>query len=216
MSLNTHSAGAKCRLLVVDDHHLFREGVLALLSRYTDELEIIGEAGSGAQARQMILDHQPEVTLMDLRLPDESGVSVIMAMKRLLPAAEFIILTTYDGDEDIHRAMEAGAQAYLLKDMSSADLISTIRMVRQGARYIAPQAAAQLAKRNCRPCLNEREMEILQLLTRGKSNKEISSHIPLAEDTVKWHLKNIFIKLGVADRTQAAVVAVQRGMVHLG
>jgi DNA-binding NarL/FixJ family response regulator len=204
-----------CRLLIVDDHPLFREGIIALLTRY-DDVEVVGVAGSAATAREMFTRFKPDVTLMDLRLPDESGASVILALHRLAPSSGFIVLTTYDGDEDIYRALQAGARAYLLKDMSSTELIDTIRRVHRGEHFIAPAAAARLAERLKRPPLNEQETTILSLLVRGLSNKEISVELKMPEDTVKWHLKNVFVKLGVVDRTQAAITAVQRGIVHLG
>jgi DNA-binding NarL/FixJ family response regulator len=204
----------RCRLLVVDDHPLFRAGVLSILSTFP-EMEVVGTAGTAAEAKTRFRELKPDVTLMDLRLPDESGATVIRELKLESPQSAFIVLTTYDGDEDIFRALEAGGSAYLLKDMSGDEMRSTINRVQKGDICLSPTAASRLAERINRPSLTDRELDLLRMLARGRSNKEIGSDLNLSEETVKWYLKSIFAKLEVHDRTQAVLVSLKRGIVHL-
>lgn len=202
------------RVMFVDDHPMLRAG-LAVTIRAEDDMVVAAEAGSGEEAVELYARHRPDVVLMDLRLPGMNGVEAIRAIRKSDPHARVIVLTTYDGDEDIYRALEAGAKAYLLKDMLRKELVDSIRAVHRGQRYVSPAVAARLAERAPRQELSAREIEILTLVVRGMSNKEMAAELGLAEGTVRIHLSNIFEKLGVHDRTQAAIMAVQRGFVHL-
>jgi len=202
------------RLMVVDDHLIWREGVTAIINRRPD-MKVVAEAGDGRQAVELFKQHNPDVILMDLRLPLMNGIDAIIAIRKTSPAARFIVLTTYDGDEDIYQALQAGAQAYLLKDVFRDDLIETIRAVHAGKRRIPPAVAAKLAERVGNPDLTSRELEVLELIARGKTNREIGALLDITEGTVKGHVNNILSKLGVAGRTEAATSALQRGIVHL-
>ena len=202
------------RVLVVEDHHVVRQGLVALLS-VVDGLEVVGEAADGVEAIVQFRKHQPDVTLIDLRLPRLSGVEVIERIRMETPQARFIVLTTYDGDEDIYRAMQAGARAYLLKGMTSEELIATIRTVDAGKSYIPPAIAEKLAERMGTEELTPREFDVLEQIVRGKSNKEIATELEISEATVKTHINSMLGKLGVTDRTQAATAAIQRGIVTL-
>jgi len=200
--------------LVVEDHHVVRHGLVALLS-VVDGVEIVGQAADGAAA---ITEHallHPDVTLIDLRLPKLSGVEVIQKVRAEQPHARFIVLTTYDGDEDIYRALQAGARAYLLKGMTVEVLVSTIRSVHAGKSCIPPVIAQKLAERMSTEQLTHREQDVLEQIVRGKSNKEIGTELDISEATVKTHINNLLSKLGVTDRTQAATAAIQRGLVQL-
>lgn len=202
------------RILVVEDHHVVRHGLVALLS-VVDGVEIVGQAADGAAA---ITEHallHPDVTLIDLRLPKLSGVEVIQKVRAEQPHARFIVLTTYDGDEDIYRALQAGARAYLLKGMTVEVLVSTIRSVHAGKSCIPPVIAQKLAERMSTEQLTHREQDVLEQIVRGKSNKEIGTELDISEATVKTHINNLLSKLGVTDRTQAATAAIQRGLVQL-
>jgi two-component system NarL family response regulator len=202
------------RLLVVDDHQAFRMGLVAIVEEYPD-LKVIAEAANGLQAIELCRAFRPDVVLMDLRLPGLGGVEATIAIKKEFPNCGIIVITTYDGDEDIHRAIQSGAKGYLLKDMSKEELVQAIRAVHRGEHHIPPQVASRLATRLSRPEITPREIEVLKLITRGKSNKEIGAALHITEDTVKGHLKSIYAKLGVNDRTQAAISALQRGIMHL-
>lgn len=202
------------RVMFVDDHPMLRAG-LAVTIQAEDDMIVAAEAGSGEEAVDLYARHRPDVVLMDLRLPGMNGVEAIRAIRKADPHARVIVLTTYDGDEDIYRALEAGAKAYLLKDMLRKELVDSIRAVHRGQRYVSPAVAARLAERAPRQELSAREIEILSLVVRGMSNKEMAAELGLAEGTVRIHLSNIFEKLGVHDRTQAAIMAIQRGFVHL-
>lgn len=203
------------RVLFVDDHPMLRAGLAATIHA-EDDMRVVGEAANGVEAVRLYSELKPDVVLMDLRLPEMNGVEAIRAIRAQDPQARVMVLTTYDGDEDIHRALEAGARAYLLKDMLRRELIDAIRTVHSGQRYLSPTVAARLAERASGQNLSAREVEILGLVVRGMSNKEMAGELGLAEGTVRIHLSNIFEKLGVHDRTQAAIAAVQRGFVHLG
>jgi two-component system NarL family response regulator len=202
------------RVLIVEDHNVVRQGLAALLN-VVDGLEVVGEAADGAEAVAQYRKHQPDVTLIDLRLPRMSGVDVIQRVRMEKPQARFIVLTTYDGDEDIYRALKAGAKAYLLKGMTSEDLISTIRAVHDGKSHIPPAIAERLAERMGAEDLTPREFDVLEQIVNGKSNKEIATELTVSEATVKTHINSLLGKLGVTDRTQAATAAIQRGIVPL-
>ena len=202
------------RILIVDDHPVVREGLAAMVNRQSDML-VAAEAGDGRKAVDLFREHSPDVTLMDLRLPVMSGVDAITAIRKESPSARIIVLTTYDGDEDIYRALQAGAQGYLLKDMFREELVEAIRAVHSGLRRIPTSVAAKLADRMGGSQLTARELEVLKLMARGKSNREVASELAITEGTVKGHVNNILSKLGVGDRTQAVTSALQRGIVHL-
>jgi DNA-binding NarL/FixJ family response regulator len=202
------------RLLLVDDHPVVREGLAALLGRQTD-LQVVAEASNGRQAIDLFRQHQPDLVLMDLQMPELGGVEAIKTIRAEFPTARFIVLTTFDGDEDIFRALQAGAQGYLLKDAPREELLAAIRTVASGGKHIAPEVAAKLADRLLLPELTERELAVLKLIVTGRSNKEIGSALTITEGTVKVHVNNLLSKLGVSDRTQAATEALRRGIVHL-
>ncbi len=202
------------KLLVVDDHPTFRMGLVALVESQTD-MTVIAEAGDGQTALNLFRQKKPDVVLMDLRMPGQGGVETILALLKEFPAARVIVVTTYDLDEDIFRAIQAGAKSYLLKDMPREQVIQTIRDVHRGKPKLPPGVLSRLEERSRRQELSEREMEILQLIVKGRSNKEISSELHIAEDTVKYHLKTVFTKLAVQDRTEAAISAIRHGIVHL-
>jgi DNA-binding NarL/FixJ family response regulator len=202
------------RVLCVDDHPIVREGLAAIIDTQPD-MSVVDEASDGQGAVSKYRELRPDVVVMDLRMPSLGGAEATIQIRKEFPAARIIVLTTYEGDQDIHRALEAGAQAYLLKDMVRTELVQTIREVRGGHRHISPRVAAQLAEHMPRVSLTAREVEVLQLIAKGLRNKEIGTALGIAEDTVKIHIKNIFEKLEVIDRTQAVVSAAQRGFIHL-
>lgn len=202
------------RILVVDDHHIVRQGLVALLSTVSD-FEVVAEADDGAEAVELHRKLRPDVTIMDLRLPRMSGVDAIIAIRSEFPQARFIVLTTYDGDEDIYRALQAGAKGYLLKGMNAGELTDAIRTVHAGKTRIPSVVAERLAERVSGTELTTRELEVLRLIVQGHSNKEIGNRLHISEATVKTHINNLLSKLGVSDRTQAATTALQRGLVHL-
>jgi DNA-binding NarL/FixJ family response regulator len=202
------------RVLCVDDHPIVREGIRAIIATQPD-MCVVDEAGDGQQAVVKYREHRPDVVVMDLRMPGQGGVAATVQIRKEFPGAQIIVLTTYEGDEDIHRALEAGARAYLLKDMVRTELLQTIRDVLAGHRHISPTVAARLAEHTPRIALSERELQVLKLIAKGLRNKEIGAELDIAEDTVKIHIKNIFAKLDVIDRTQAVVTASQRGFIQL-
>ena len=202
------------RILVADDHFVVRMGLAAVIHTQPD-MTVVAEATTGSQAVEFFRQHRPDITLMDLRMPEMDGIEAITTIRREFPESRFIVLTTYDGDEDIYRALQAGARAYLLKDMMRDGLIEAIRAVHAGQRRIPAEVANRLAERMNRTELTARELEVLRLIVEGKSNKEIAAKLFIAEGTVKIHINNILSKLGVSDRTQAATFALQRGIVHL-
>lgn len=204
----------KIRVMLVDDHPAFRKGLAALIESEED-LEVVAEAGDGREALEIFRLKRPDVVLMDLRLPGMGGVEATIAIRKEFPSARIIVLTTFDLDEDIYRAMQSGAQSYLLKDTPDEQLAGTIRAVHAGQQPLLPKMAERLAARQQRADLSPREMEVLQLLIKGRSNKEIAQALYLSEDTIKAHLKTLFAKLKVQDRTQAAINAIQHGIVHL-
>ena len=202
------------RVLVVEDHNVVRQGLVALLN-VVEGLTVVGEAADGLEAIDQFRKHQPDITLMDLRLPRLSGVEAILRIRQEAPQARVIVLTTYDGDEDIYRALKAGARAYLLKGMTGEELVTTIRAVHAGKSHIPPAIAEKLAERMGTEELTPREFDVLKEIVSGKSNKEIASELNVSEATVKTHINSLLGKLGVTDRTQAATAAIQRGIVPL-
>lgn len=204
----------KIRIMVVEDHHVVRQGLVALLNTVPD-MRVVAEGADGKQAVDLFRQHEPDVTLMDLRMPTMSGVDAVIEIRRNFPAARIIVLTTFDGDEDIYRALQAGARAYLLKGMFGDELMDAIRAVHAGKSRIPPAVAERLASRMGSPGLTARELDVLKLIVAGKSNKEIGEELRISEATVKTHINNILSKLGVTDRTQATTAALQRGIVHL-
>lgn len=202
------------RLMVVDDHPVVRHGLVALL-RTVEDMEVVAEASDGQEAVDLYKRHRPDVTLMDLRLKEMGGVEAIHLIRTEDPAAKVIVLTTFDGDEDIYRALQVGAKGYLLKGMSVDELIGSIRAVNMGRSRIPSEIAEKLADRMGGPRLTNRELGVLQLIVRGRSNKEIGRELVISEATVKTHINSLLAKLGVTDRTQAVTAAIQRGIVHL-
>ncbi len=202
------------RVAIVDDHPVVRFGLAAIINLQPD-MEVVAQAGTGEEACSSFLRHPIDVVLIDLRLPDTSGVEVIRKLRKANPKLRFLVLTIYDGDEDIHRALEAGAQAYLLKAMSHTELVNAIRTVHAGAKFLPASISRRLAERPPGPALSTRELEVLELVAKGLSNREIGEALGISEATVKWHLNIIFSRLNVSDRTQATVVALQRGIVQL-
>ena len=206
--------GTLIRILVADDNFLVRLGLGAVLNAQSG-MTVIAEAGNGRQAVELFRQHTPDIVLMDLRMPLMTGVEATRAIRSEYPGARIIVLTTYDGDEDIYRALQAGARAYLLKDVLREDLLAAIKAVHAGQRHIPPAVAARLAERLPLSDLTARELEVLTLIVKGMSNSEIGAALTISTGTVKIHVNNILSKLGVSDRTQAATTALQRGIVHL-
>lgn len=202
------------RVMLVDDHPAFRKGMAALIESEPG-LEVVGQTGDGSEALELFRQKKPDIVLMDLRLPGLGGVEATMAIRKEFPDARIIVLTTFDTDEDIYRAVQSGAKSYLLKDTPEDELAATIRAVHAGEPALPEKMAKRLAERQQRADLSPRETEVLQLLTKGRSNKEIAASLFVSEDTVKAHLKTLFAKLKVQDRTEAAISAIRHGIVHL-
>lgn len=202
------------RLLIADDHTIVRQGLVALLEQEPD-LSVIAQAGNGQEAVKLFHRHLPDVVLMDLRMPQMSGVAAIAAICAERSDAHVVVLTTYDGDEDIYRGLRAGAKGYVLKDAEPDQLFAAIRTVSAGKKYIPLDVGAKLAERMDSPQLSDRELEVIHLIVAGQSNQAISNALHISESTVKFHVNNILVKLGVTDRTQAAMVALRRGITSL-
>lgn len=201
------------QLMVVDDHHIVRKGLVALLQTVPD-MRVVVEASDGSQAIEAFRQHRPDVVLMDLRMQGMNGVEAITQIRAEFPDARIVVLTTFDGDEDIYRALQAGARGYLLKGMDAEELLAAIRAVHAGKSRIPGPVAERLAERMSGQTLTERETDVLKLIVSGNSNKEIASALFISEATVKTHVNNLLSKLGVSDRTQATTTALQRGIVH--
>ncbi len=201
-------------LLIAEDHAITREGLVTILNR-ADNITVIAEAENGEQAVTLYRQHQPDIALIDLRMPKLDGLGAITEIRREFPTACLIILTTYNTDEDIYRGLSAGAKGYLLKDTTAAELVNAVRTVYSGRKYIPPDVAAKLAERLNSTELTDRELEVLHWVAKGKNNADIGLLLSITEGTVKFHITNLLTKLGVGDRTQAVIVAHQRGLVRL-
>jgi DNA-binding NarL/FixJ family response regulator len=204
----------KIKIMVVDDHPLMRVGVASIVNARTD-MTVVAQTGTGEEAVTLFAKHRPDVTLMDLRLTGMSGVDAIRSIRATHPDARFVVLTTYEGDADIHRALGAGAQGYVIKGMPYQTLVEALQRVHKGGRFLPPPVARALASRMPGSDLSAREQEVLFLLASGKSNKDIASLLGITEATVKCHVSAILVRLDVSDRTEAVVTALQRGLVHL-
>jgi DNA-binding NarL/FixJ family response regulator len=208
------SGAQPIRILIAEDHLIARVGVTTIVNMQPD-MTVVAEAANGQQAVEMFRKHLPDVTLLDLRMPGMTGLEAAVAIRREHPRARLIALTTYGGDEDIRRALQAGVQAYLTKDVLHDDLLKAIRAVHAGYPFLPPSVAKTLTADFPAPDLSAREMEVLSLIVNGLPNKQIAHQLSIAEHTVKNHVKSILSKLNVADRTQAATAAIQRGIIHL-
>jgi DNA-binding NarL/FixJ family response regulator len=208
------SGGGKIRVLIADDHSVVRFGLSAIIGAAPD-MAVIGEACNGQEAVEWFRRQRPDVTLMDLRMPVMNGVEAIRILRAEDPNSRFIVLTTYHGDEDIHKAVSAGARAYLLKGMSHEELVQAIRSVHSGLKYFPPLVLESLENRPASSELSDRGLEILRLIVKGLTNRQIADTLGITEGTVKWHVNGILGRLNVEDRTQAAVAALHRGIVEL-
>ena len=203
------------RVLLAEDHEVVRDGLAAIID-YQADMTVVGHACNGEEAVERFAELQPDITLMDLRMPGMGGAPAIEAIRKKFGDARIIVLTTYDGDENIYRALKAGARGYLLKDSGKDDLLSAIRAVHEGRSYVPPEIATRLVTRTQAGApLTTREIEVLQLMAEGKSNKEIGAALFISEGTVKTHVNSIHEKLGVSDRTEAVIVALKRGIIQL-
>jgi DNA-binding NarL/FixJ family response regulator len=200
------------RILSVDDHPLLREGIAAIINSQSD-MTLAAVASTGKEAIQRFREHQPDVTLMDLRLPDVSGIEALIAIRTEFPEARVIMLTTFNGDVDIQRSMKAGAHGYLLKNTPRIELLEAIRKVHSGRKSVPPEVAAQLAEHFSAEPLTDREVDVLRHLAGGNRNKDIAGHLFISEETVKVHVRHIMEKLGASDRTQALAIAARRGII---
>lgn len=205
---------SRIRVFSVDDHPLLREGIAALVNNQPDMM-VIAQASTGAEAVQLFKQHLPDVTLLDLRLPDMSGIDTLIAIRTEFPNARVIMLTTFEGDVEIQRALQAGAYGYLLKNMPPSELLDVIRLVHAGKKRIPVEVAAHLAEHMGDEALTEREVEVLQQVAGGNRNREIAEKLFISEETVKVHIKHIMEKLGATDRTQAVAIGVRRGIIQL-
>lgn len=202
------------RVLVVDDHPMIRAGLIATISPEPDMI-VVASGSTGREAVEQFREHQPDILLTDLKMPDMGGVEAIRTIRAEFPSAKIIVLSTYQGDEDIFRALEAGAVTYLLKDTLAEQMMGVIREVAEGGRPIPPEIAQRLTDRMFQAPLTNREIEVLRLVARGMRNKEIAAELKISDETVQGHVKNILAKLAVHDRTEAVAVAIRRGIVHL-
>ncbi len=201
------------RVLLVDDHFLARMGLHSILDGRAD-MEIVADGHNGVEAIELHRQHQPDVTIMDLRMPGVTGFDAITAIRAEFPSARIVVLSNYEGSEDVHRALEAGAMAYLVKNADGEELIEAIRSVHRGRRFLPAAIGELLKERHPADELTERELDVLRLLAKGQSNREVATELAIAENTVRIHVARVLQKLDVADRTQAVIVAFQRGIVH--
>ena len=208
------SSKSPIRVFSVDDHPLLREGIAALVNSQPD-MVLIAQGATGGEAIQLFKEHVPDVTLLDLRLPDMSGIDVLIAIRSEFPEARVIILTTFEGDVEIQRALQAGARGYLLKNMPPSELLDVIRQVHAGKKRIPPEIASQLLEHMSDEGLTEREVEVLREVADGNRNREIAERLFISEETVKVHIKHIMEKLGARDRTEAVAIGVRRGIIQL-
>jgi DNA-binding NarL/FixJ family response regulator len=205
---------ARIRVLTVDDHPLLREGIAAVLESQPD-IELVGEATSGTEAVESFREHRPDVTLMDLQMPEMNGIDAIEVIRGEFPNARIVVLTTYKGDAQALAALRAGASGYLLKNMLRKDLLETIRAVHAGRRRIPPEIAAEIAEHALDEALTEREIEVLRRVAVGGANKQVAAQLFISEETVKAHMKSILAKLGAKDRTHAVTIALKRGIIEV-
>ena len=208
------SASAPIKIFCVDDHPLMREGIAAIIRNESD-MRLVGEASSGSEAILGFREHKPDITLMDLRLPDIGGIDALIAIRTEFADARIIMLTTFEGDIEIQRAFQAGAQGYMLKSMPRRQLIETIRKVHSGKKHIPHEIAAQLAEHLGDEALSNREIEVLKQIAGGNRNRDIGAKLFISEETVKGHVKHIMEKLGASDRTEAVAIGVRRGIIHI-
>jgi DNA-binding NarL/FixJ family response regulator len=202
------------RILCADDHSLVRKGIASILANESD-IRLVAEASNGREAIEQFRQHRPEVTLMDLRMPEMDGIEASRQILREFPDANIIALTSYDGDQEIYRALEAGVKGYLLKEMVHTEVLRAIRIVHSGKRLMPPEVAQRLSEYFPQAALSPREVEVLTLVARGLSNKEIAQQLGTAAGTIKIHVQNILAKLGASDRTHAVTIGVQRGIIRL-
>ena len=207
-------ANSKIRVLSVDDHPLLSEGLATIINNQSD-MVLVSQAANGAEAIRKYREHRPDITLMDLRLPDLSGIDAMIAIRNEFPEARVIMLTTFDGDVEIQRALQAGARGYLLKNIAPREIVDVIRQVHSGKKRVPPEIAAQLADHLGDEELTAREIEVLRKVAGGNRNKEIADLLFISEETVKVHVKHIMEKLGAKDRTQAITIAIRRGIIEL-
>ena len=202
------------RILTVDDHALLRDGIAALIANQSD-MELVGEASNGREAIEAFRKHQPDVTLMDLQMPEMGGIDALSAIRGEFPEARIIVLTTYAGDVQVFRALKAGARAFLLKGLLRKELLETIRAVHAGQKRLPPEIAAEIAEHATDDTLTPREIDVLRLIAGGNANKEIAAQLSLTEETVKGHVKNILAKLDANDRTHAVTIGLKRGIIEI-
>jgi DNA-binding NarL/FixJ family response regulator len=208
------SAAPRIRVFCVDDHPLMREGIAAVIRNESD-MQLVAEASTGHEAIQGFREHQPDVTLMDVRMPDMGGIDALLAIRKEFANARVIMLTTFEGDAEIKRALKAGAQGYMLKSMPRKQLVDVIRKVHAGQKHIPNEVAAQLMEHLGNETLSKREVEVLQKVAAGNRNSDIAALLFISEETVKGHIKHIMEKLGASDRTEAVAIGIRRGFIHL-